>query len=203
VNMENGHDSIRMRQVGGINEITIFQGKGGSVYGLAVSPKGDKLYFAQDNDLFVMPLPGGMARKIVSNAASPAAVSPDGTRVAFLRRVLNTWNVVLADADGSNEQVVRRRPMPLFYSDESLMSWSPDGRGLAVGARSSSSGELAIIDLARKTERVIPPQGWQGGIGNTAWLPDSSGIVLQAWTEGSFQLWLVKRVLSVELRDSN
>lgn len=194
VRMENGRDSIRMRQVGGINEITIFQGKSGSIYGLVVGPKGDKLYFAQDNEIFVMPLPGGIPRKIVSDTVSPASVSPDGSRIAFLRRSFKdgTWDVVVADSDGSNEQVVRRRPMPLFYSDESLMSWSPDGRSLAVAARSTSSGELAIIDLTSGSERVIPPQGWQGGTGNTAWLPDGSGIVFQAWNAGTSQLWLVK-----------
>ena len=189
-----------MRKIGAVDEITIYKVKDKLLYlyGLSVTPKGDKLYFAEcpreTCDLYAMPLPTGIPRKIVRNAVSPAAVSPNGGRIAFLRAPSKdgTWDVVVADADGSNEQVVCRRLMPLEYSDDSFMSWSPDGRSLAVGARRGVAGELAIIDLTSNTELVIPPRGWQGATGNTAWLPDGSGIVLQAWTDGTSQLWLVK-----------
>ena len=68
--------------------------------------------------------------------------SPDGTGLAFLRAVDGGHELVVARADGTGELVVSATPI----STASFVSWSPDGRVLAVLL---ASGRLLSFDATR------------------------------------------------------
>jgi TolB protein len=73
------------------------------------------------------------------------------TRVAFSRRVGKSYELVVVDSDGQNQERVLSSS-GMIYSP----TWSPDGRRLAYGVRSKSAKvELHERDLASGRVKVI------------------------------------------------
>jgi Tol biopolymer transport system component/DNA-binding winged helix-turn-helix (wHTH) protein len=203
IKKEKGRNSIWLRQISTGSEAVILAPTAKQLSSLSISPDGSYLYFTESQPdlyaaiergtLYVMPAFGGMPRKIAEDIQSPVAVSPDSTKIAFLRARSKegAWDVIVANADGTQEEVVQRRREPRHYAWGTRMSWSPDGRSIAASGREHIKGELAIIDVANRTERVIRVQPWEGAIGDTTWLRDRSGIVLQGTADEHWQLWFV------------
>ena len=95
---------------------------------VAVSPDGRWLVFTALGHLFRLPTTGGAAKQLTSGPYydSAPAISPDGTRVAFIsdRKVSSQGNVFVLDLAGSQ---IRQ------LTDEAWVDrpvWSPDGRSL-------------------------------------------------------------------------
>ena len=101
----------------------------GNVNGVAVSPDGAK-------------------KKIIEGIDTLIAFSPDGKRFAFVHEDVETNldELRVADADGGNVK-------PLASKSEAKgeafsgwgLSWSPDGKLIAVGAGSSEGGRRATV----------------------------------------------------------
>jgi Tol biopolymer transport system component len=125
------------------------------------------------------------------------ALSPDGTRLAFLSsREIFTTDLYLADtATGAVlTKLVSEEADPHFdylsYIDSSV-AWSSDGRRLVFTVFARGERQLVIFDVgARRVERTIPVPGIKG-IRNPAWSPDGASIAFSATAGGASDLYRV------------
>ena len=167
---------------------------------LSYSPDGNYVYFtrarpgAQDHyDLYVIPSLGGAERRVLLDVNSALAFSPDGSRLAFLRRTMDRHlsQVVVASSEGSGEHVVSS--FQDAESFEGAPAWSPDGKVIAVAARQEHSTSTGAVVLT-------PPDGGKTQslptklvVTDVAWLPDGSGLLETGYENGHYfnhQIWL-------------
>ena len=138
----------------------------------------------------------GAAENIVSNVAGTFSLSPDEQTISYIN---GDYELCLVSPDGSDGRVLARRdPQRNWYNSwSSQLSWSPDGRRIAVtgarrGAGGKEIGELIEIDAATGAERIVPTPEWNA-LDDAAYLKDGSGLIIAAReTEVSpFQIWFV------------
>ena len=144
--------------------------------------------------LYSVSILGGTPRKLRDGWR--AAVSPDGSRVAFLSADWPAQIIWIMGADGQN-------PRKLVVAEEGeqfwQVAWSPDGRHVAYG-HSTADGAWAIksvcTDGERQTTLVSDPslmQHWRG-ILPFVWLPDGRLLFSrrdQPPNQFSSRLWAV------------
>ena len=105
--------------------------------------------------------------------------SPDGKRIVYSRYndpELNKWRLLEADADGGNEKVLFVESAPAGPPAE--LSWSPDGKRVAISTLTSNSKSLSQIrffDFARRSLEPFVAPADKIILGN-AWAPDGRGI---------------------------
>ena len=112
------------------------------------------------SDLYTAGSDGTHVRRIVVDGIEPRW-SPDRTQVAFVR----SEQVLVADADGTHERVVR----PGFAA-----SWAPDGYRLAVWAKDG----IHAVELASGTDVLVVPGAthpiWSGDGSKLTWSRDDA-----------------------------
>jgi len=171
------------------------------------APSGDYLAFERAlpetaglTQLFQIPVLGGTPQLLISDIDTPPAYSPDGKRIAFVRRdtAVGETTLLVAAADGSGERplAVRRYKdkKEFFVSTDGLGPvWSPDGRTLALAGLSQPGAgvEVVLVSTADGSLRALERLSWRfiAGIG---WLPDSRFLVVSAAVEEgarNLQLW--------------
>jgi tricorn protease len=91
--------------------------------------------FPPASELFTVPVEGGMARRITAAEGKEGVLSPDGTRLAYVRGP-GTWyrkgyrgssndDIWICNADGGNN-----RQLTAFNGQDDSPMWSPDGKTL-------------------------------------------------------------------------
>lgn len=155
---------------------------GGTETTPSFSPDGTEVAFcwsgqAGDNfDIYVQPVDRGKLRRLTFNPADEfgPAYSPDGRFIAFYRRAGDYAAVYLVSPSGDRTErlfALAFGPPGRTGADESAwvaeqLSWSPDGKLLAVVDRDSPDGPLRIFlrDIAagRSHALTFPPAGWLG-----------------------------------------
>src|SRR5207248_3519077 len=88
------------------------------IYGMTFSPDGNYIDFVRSEKnniastfLYRMPTLGGTPHLVMREGMDfPTSYSPDGTRFAFLRVRGQTIDLLIANADGSNQRVLATRP---------------------------------------------------------------------------------------------
>jgi Tol biopolymer transport system component len=127
--------------------------------------------YSKGGDIYTVDPTTGVRRGIVTGATidERPAFSLDGTRLAFLRTTGAASVVFVADADGRNQSAIPMTPLV----GVSQLTWSPDGRSIAVTAGDGETGTLSIVDTFDRTIRKIdvvtdyeevqwrPPEGRQ------------------------------------------
>ncbi|HEX6732187.1 MAG TPA: protein kinase [Pyrinomonadaceae bacterium] len=201
---ENGAQSLRVRQVNTNSDVEVVAPSDVRYDKLVFSPDGDYVYYVAtdknsiSSNLYVIPTFGGSARKLISNVTSAVTLSPDGQNVAFIRNIAESGEdvVVVAKANGSNERKIAVRKLPNFFGS---LAWSPTGNSLICAAGSfvpAYNKNLIEIRLDDPKEKQLGTQTW-ASMGEIAWVPDSSGLVLTASDPDlpgldSHQLWYVR-----------
>jgi eukaryotic-like serine/threonine-protein kinase len=164
----------------------------------ALSPDGKRLAFvwngeAGNYDLYIKPVEGGEAIRLTTAAAHDLhpAWSPDGRNLAFLRVTPEGSQLLRIPAAGGTEHKLMDISLAEggWESDASVMgrgpgpAWSPDGRSLAIGARSGRAGPDAIhlFSLATGALRQI-----------TSPEPDSIGDSLPAFSPSGRRLAFIR-----------
>ncbi len=126
------------------------------------------------------------------------ALSPDGDQVVYFSDRDGLLDLFLASAiDGSVRQrlgrSMRGRRFESFHSFRSGLTWSPDGREIALVARSGNVETLHTLEVATGRETRALDLGLDVAA-NPVWSPDGRSIVVVGTDLGRTDLYLVDLV---------
>lgn len=135
-------------------------------------------------------------RKDASNANTAPAVSPEGDRIAYFSDRKQYTDVYIMSAfDGRplrrvirGEQNVQFESIPSFRGS---LTWSPDGRRIALTAKSAGRDRLYIVDATTGDvlgRHALPADA----LFFPSWSPVSDSIVVAGVAEGRSDLYLVR-----------
>jgi serine/threonine protein kinase len=197
---ENGRQSLLVRQTLQSNYVVIVPPAEVFYRGMTFSPDGNYVYYViqEGNNpiqaLYSVPVLGGSPRKILTNIDSPAAISPNHTSLAFVRRNRgkNSDSLIVADIDGQNERQLAERGGDDFFS-VSGPDFSPDGKLIACAAGTNKGGrQMFVIEATLESGklRTVGSKLWST-VGRVSWLRNGKGLVFTAAEQGSIlsQLW--------------
>jgi serine/threonine protein kinase/Tol biopolymer transport system component len=142
---------------------------GPSLFYLSLSARGtgDGLWRAQDGQAFEV-------RKGADDVLSePAAVSPDGSRVAVVVRQQGKRRLAIMSADGTNSRTLAASIDVQGAAGRGTADWSPDGRWIVIGGKEGDSPGLFKIPVdGGAPERIVT-----GPASNPVWSPKGDWIV--------------------------
>jgi len=181
--------SVWLRQLDSGTNVELIGPSDHQYLGLALSPDGDTIYFARKTSeslltIFRLSIFGGLPAKIADGTHGWMSISPDGTRISFVRcQDVHEENCSLytADAvDGKNERKL------VTYNGSTRIAdneFSPDGRSIAYAYGQSDDGEdnfrLAEVDIDSGTTRDLSTHSFFI-IKAILWLPDNRGWLVTA-----------------------
>lgn len=185
VQNDNGMESLWLRNVPTNSDTEVSSPSKTDYSALHFSQDGNYIYFirggARDNnvfgDLYRSPILGGTPQQIVENLSSNISFSPDGQRIAFVRKnsAAGRYGLFLANADGTAEKALFEGAMPGMDN----VSWSPDGK-LIVGslflAGQSFASLVAVDSTTGKQVRAI--QSEERTFETPIWAPDVRGLFI-------------------------
>jgi serine/threonine protein kinase len=183
-----GQQSLWIRHIATNSNTQIAPPSENRYAGLTFSPDGDYIYFIRTEKarpglglLYQIPVLGGTPKLILTDVDSRISFSPDGRRFTFRRSSgMGTTSVLVANADGSNEQKLAENSLPGAFLGHP--AWSPDGKAIAImdffGQQAKDIGRFVLIDAATGHKTQIANFSGVGQIFASAWLPDNSGLLL-------------------------
>lgn len=198
----NEKESVWLRQLESSNNVQIIPPSDDVYAGLALSPDGNFLYFSRrprgfegQADIYRVSIPGGIPVKILSETQGWISISPDGSRISFVRcyyRDDEFCSLWIADAgDGKNGRMLASRPRPFRIADNEI---SPDGKSVAfaVGQSENQANDFSLmeVDIETGSERSLTPEKFFN-IKSLAWLPGRNGVLLTASRipTKNFRIW--------------
>jgi serine/threonine protein kinase len=200
-----GKQSIKIQQSEFPSEsLTIADG--GEYRGLVFSRDGYSVYYLakdeKESSLYQVTVFGGPARKLVSGLNTPITLSPDGTRLAFVRRKTGGTATVLitSRADGNDERELASAPAQFEFGTLLINTgpaWSPDGKVIACPIMSKGDRTHMEVVAAQVDDGSVQPIGSRQWflIGQLGWLSDGSGLIMAAQEkpppQAISQIWLV------------
>jgi WD40 repeat protein len=133
---DKGLESLWLRNVPTGSDTEVIPPSASHYEYLAFSPDGNYIYFGKaqnamqyNYDIQRAPVLGGTPRTVVQNMDSEIAFSPDGQRMAYVRRddpEVSKYSIVTASLEGNDEKVLRIGSLgsewPLYG-----LAWSPRG----------------------------------------------------------------------------
>jgi Tol biopolymer transport system component/DNA-binding winged helix-turn-helix (wHTH) protein len=141
----------------------------------AISPDGNQVVYAWKKedagnyDIYVQLVDSSTALQLTNNPKddSDPTWSPDGRRIAFYR----SPNIYVISALGGPER-------KLGSANNGAMSWSADGKALAIVDRSANTAGNGIfllsVDTGERRQLTTPPAG--GGDGTAVFSPDGQTL---------------------------
>jgi len=184
VQSDNGNESLWLRNIPTGSNTQVLPASGQSFDSLVFSPDGDSFYFRETTsasafNLFRAPLLGGPPTLLAKDVDGGPVFSPDGKHIVYSRYndpELNKWRLLEADVDGGNEKVLNVEPAPGGPPAE--LSWSPDGKRVAISTltlNSKSLSQIRFFDFAHGSMQPFVAPTDKMILGNT-WAPDGRGI---------------------------
>src|ERR1700730_1437945 len=187
VTEDQGLESLWVRQVATKSVVRLTAPAETDYYGLTLSHDGNFIYYLKSTQnklyaLYRLSLLGGTPNEVIPQVDSPIALSPDDTRLAFMRKNFNQAERTLfvANADGTEERALVTRKAPEIIGNPGP-SWSPDGTVIAyILGNTAIMPRLTVIGIQVKdgAERTIT-QGIQG-IAGMVWASNSRGLFISA-----------------------
>jgi Tol biopolymer transport system component/aminoglycoside phosphotransferase (APT) family kinase protein len=192
---ESGKQSLWMRQVSTGANVQIVPPAEIDYGPLAFAPDCNIIYYSargtQGKDpylnAYAVPALGGAPKKLITNVmqagmAHSIAVSPDGSRAAFLRYLRETGEsaIFVANIDGTAERKLTSRKPPEWLIGG--VAWSPDGRVIACPAQNfTPAGDyyanIIAVPADGGPERPLAPGRWNR-IDVAAWISKNVLILL-------------------------
>jgi serine/threonine protein kinase len=152
------------------------------------SPDGNYIYYEHSdpqNDsqsvLYSVPSLGGTPQRILDDLMTAVVFSPDGKQIAFAHfdgGGSKKPQLVIANSDGSHRHVVAERDA--LAVNNSSFSWSADGKLIAVSQYLLTKDGLSSMLVFTPQGELIRTFSYPFLLDGIAWLPDSSGLFLQA-----------------------
>jgi len=211
---QEGERSLRVKQVVTGSEVMVVPPQAGFFdFGATFTPDGNYLYYTHGDpnngnitNVYAVPVLGGASRQIVADVSSAVAFSPDGKRIVYERNGTDKGKdqVVLSNADGSDEHVIFERPT----GPESLAytpSWSKSDL-IAVAsfqAQTNILTSILVLTPQGKLVKTFPLPMW---VYDVAWLPDCSGLFFVAGEKSNGlrpQIWFQPYPSGTPLKISN
>jgi TolB protein len=181
---------------------------GGTAVNADYSPDGERIVFERryggrsPDSLFTMGSDGSSQTRLPTTCAAPTCLgssapawSPDGNRLVFERAfgpiVKDTaagLDLVVADADGSNEQVILHyRSLEAQGQEPHDAQWSPDGTRIAVmilntKAKPRNASAIYVLDADGSGLHRVTPIRLNAG--NPDWSPDGTRIAFNSFYGG-------------------
>ncbi len=161
--------------------------------GLTFSQDGKDIFYASSGTLYQVPVRGGETRKVLSGVVGAISFSPEGRRFTFMKTIGEESALMIANVDGSGEQILTTRKKPALLYDGP--AWSPNGKFIAFGSgMAAGDREVSVLGINMETskEETITAQKWQG-IDRLAWFPDGKGLIVPAVEFGTSpsQIWYI------------
>ena len=182
---ENGRQSLWLRNIPTSSDAQVIAPADASYQSLTFSSDGNYIYFlraasAARNiyDLLRAPVLGGAPQVVVRDDDSGAAFSPEGKRMAFVRRNYpepGKFSLLTTNLDGTDQKVVTTEPVSFFPG---LVAWSPDANQIALVNIGPGPGNVSIqlYDLVSSKSRTLARFDGRP-IDYVAWMPDGRGLV--------------------------
>ena len=159
---------------------------------------GGRLAFISDRDgnrnIYSMNADGSSQTNLSQSSASEQsfAWSPDGTRIAFIKRESPSGpddsNLYLMNADGSG--VTKVTANDFQYMNFTNLSWSPDGNRLAYVSGDDLVHYLSVVNADGTNRRLL--RETNGPFLDLAWAPDGNKIAFSLGFDfNSANLWVM------------
>ena len=107
------------------------------------------------------------------------------TRIAYVNRQGQKFNLVVADSDGYNEQIVLAQNKPIMSP-----AWSPDGSHLAYVSFETGHAVVYVQSLYTYQRKVLAD--FDGSNSAPAWAPNGKQMAVVLTRDGSSQIYLVR-----------
>ena len=200
-----GQQSLWLSQVAISSQVQILPPAEVNYVGITFSRDGQLIYYVRNEPnnqgvLYEAPsLGGGTQRKLLVNVHSPITLSPDGNRLAFVRRYPASPKgdaLVVANVDGGGENIVFTRSLPSLLS-YSGPAWSPDGEIIAVGNQNYSGrfySNVIGVKVVNGAEIPINPKQWgSSAIGRVEWFASGDELLVNVSDQagGLPQIWRI------------
>jgi serine/threonine protein kinase/Tol biopolymer transport system component len=180
---QEGDESLWLRHLASESNVQIVKPEHVLYNAVTFSPDGSFIYYthtllasgpqSQEFDLYRTPVLGGTAQLLLKDIDSTPSFSRDGQRFLFERAndpEPGKLNLIIANADGSGENVIYKAPMTSPLSET---IWSPDQKNivaLATMASHNTINSLVELDAKTNTQKTLfePKEIW---LRSLSWMP--------------------------------
>ncbi|HRH42124.1 MAG TPA: winged helix-turn-helix domain-containing protein [Pyrinomonadaceae bacterium] len=196
-------ESLFLQQVGTDSQIKIMPARKMKYLGMTVSPDNQFIYTSvffdnqADAPLWKIPLLGGAAVEIPNVVTgSDISFSPDGRKFAYPREADDFTQLVVVNADGTDEKVLLNaqigfREIPYFSANST--AWSPNGNEIACTVSEKTGGgmksKILLIDVKSGQEKTLGEKNWEN-IDHLTWI-DADNLAFIDGEDG--QVWQISR----------
>lgn len=204
-----GQQSLQLKHIATGSDTEIVPAGRDNYTALTFSRDGSFVYYTRFSDaeggvLSQIPVLGGTPKVLGKDVDSAVSFSPDGKQFAFIRGmpVENMDFLMVGTVDGGAERRLvshRRREMfPAVSMNVWGPAWSPDGEVIAFpfrtsGVEGNARWRLMLVRVKDGQQMSLTADRWSS-IGQIAWLPNGSGLMVIAAEQAPellHQLWHV------------
>ena len=203
VTIKGGGQGLSIQQIATRSTVELVAPQAAFLSSPAFSPDGSFVYYVQQSsdqggNYYQIPSLGGTPRLVASGVRFGAALSPEGTKIAYCGTLPGEQKLVLLTAGiGEKPEPPRTISSDVDASELYGISWSPDGQTLALNDYHPDPDGLNVrlltLSASGGTPRQLGDRRWRAVGDAMAWLPDGSGLLLSARerTGVPAQLWYI------------